>query len=117
MDTDSDKKTRKSRLEYKSLTTWILLLSCAVSFSALVIYIAEADFKDTTLYILLIVLRYSSFMVCLCSLHKIAMHIYGVFRGYKFHVKKFIIFICFFLYGVFIIFFETFILAISRGNE
>jgi len=87
-----------------------------VSFTALVIYFAEADFTDDVLYILLITLRYSAFLICLCAIHKMAMHIYGVIRKYKFRPKRFAIFLSFFIYGVGVIFLESLIVAISRGN-
>jgi len=116
LEIESEKKARSSRLEYKSFTTWILLLSFTISFTTLIIYLAEVNFNDRTLFIMLIILRYSSFMICLCSLHKIIMHLYGVLRRYKFRLKKFAIFLGFFLYGVGIILLEAFVAAVSGGN-
>lgn len=116
MSNERQKEDKKDRLRYKSFTAWILVASFAVSFTALIIYLAEASFSDINLYLLLIVLRYSAFIICLCSLHKMIMHIYGIIRHYKFRPKKFVIFLGFFLYGVSIILFEAFISAISGGN-
>jgi len=113
---EKEKQKARNNLRYNSLTAWLLVVSFAISFVSLIIYLAEAGFSDEILLILLLVLRYSAFMVCLCSLHKMVMHMYGVFRRYKFHPKKFAFFVCFLLYGVCIILFESFIVAISRGN-
>jgi len=115
--TVSEKETRKNKLKYNSITAWILVFSFSISLISLVIYLAEVGFSDINLYILLIVLRYSSFMVCICSFHKMVMHVYGLFRRYKFRPRKFFMFLGFFMYGFIIILFEAFIIAISRGNE
>jgi len=106
----------REKLRYKSLTSWIHFLSFFVSFTALVIYLAEANFSDEALYFLLIIIRYSSFLVCLCSLYKIFMHIYGLFRGYKFRLKRMIFLFGLLVYGIGVILFESFIVVISRGN-
>jgi hypothetical protein len=113
---NNNAESAKAKLRYKSLTAWILVVSFAVSFITLIIYLAEADFYDDVLFFLLAILRYSSFMVSLCSLYKILMHVYGLFRGYKFRPKKFFIFLGMFLYGILIILFEALIVAVSRGN-
>jgi hypothetical protein len=109
-------KEGREKLRYKSLTSWVHVFSFVVSFTSLIIYLAEADFTDETLYILLIVMRYSSFLVCLCSLYKIFMHIYGLFRGYKFRFKRMFFLFALLMYGICVVLFESFIIAISRGN-
>ena len=113
---DAPVKENREKLRYKSPTSWFLFLSFSVSFTALVIYLAEVNFTDDALFFLLMIIRYSSFIVCLCALYKIAMHIYGLFRGYKFRLKRMAIFLVLFTYGVFIILFESFMVVISRGN-
>jgi len=109
-------KEGREKLRYKSLTSWVHFLSFLISFTCFVIYLAEADFNDETLYFLLMLIRYSSFLVCLCSLYKIFMHVYGLFRGYKFKIKRMLFLLCLLFYGIFVIIFESFMIVISRGN-
>ena len=109
-------KEGREKLRYKSFTSWVHVLSFLVSFTSLVIYLAEADFSDETLFFLLMLIRYSSFLVCLCSLYKIFMHIYGLFRGYKFRIKRMVFLLGLFFYGICVIIFESFMVVISRGN-
>jgi len=106
----------REKLRYKSPTSWFLFLSFTVSLITLLIYLAEANFSDEALYFLLIIIRYSSFMVCLCALYKIAMHIYGLFRGYKFRIKRMVFLLGLLFYGISVIIFESFMVVISRGN-
>jgi len=114
--TQEPAKEGREKLRYKSITSWVHVLSFLVSFISLVIYLAEADFSDDALFFLLMLIRYSSFLVCLCSLYKIFMHVYGLFRGYKFRIKRMVFLLGLFIYGICVIIFESFMAAISRGN-
>jgi len=114
--TEAPAKEGREKLRYKSFTSWIHVLSFLVSFTSLIIYLAEADFNDETLFFLLMLIRYSSFLVCLFSLYKIFMHIYGLFRGYKFRLKRMVFLLGLLFYGICVIIFESFMVVISRGN-
>ena len=102
-------------INWDSPAAWILLLSLIVSISALVIYLKETDYSDETLFLLLTVLRYSSFLVCICSFYKILVNIYRIFRRQKASIFKVFIYLIFLIYGLCIIFLETVIVVISGG--
>jgi|TergutMp193P3_1026864.scaffolds.fasta_scaffold02066_5 hypothetical protein len=96
---------------------WILIFSFTVSAVILIIFLAEAVFRDETLYFLLIILRYSAFIICFCSLYKLVLSAYRFFRAPSVsRALKFLVFFGFFAYGAGLIFLESFINVISRGN-
>jgi len=99
------------------LALWILLLCFFVSLVALIIYVIDFNFSDTTLFFLLSVIRYSSFMLCICAFYKLSLNIYRSFRDRKFHIVRLTVYLIFIVYGIIIILFNLFIIAISRGNE
>jgi hypothetical protein len=47
---------------------WLLLFTLLVSFATLIIYLSDAGFSDEKLFLLLAVLRYSSFTVFVSSM-------------------------------------------------
>ncbi|MCL2809987.1 MAG: hypothetical protein FWD24_08020 [Treponema sp.] len=113
----TEREKARKNLEYKSFSAWILLLSFMASITILIIYFGEVDFSDETLYMLLMVLRYSAFIVSVCSLYKFILNIYRTIRYSKrFYLKKIIIFLLFTIYGITIIFFSMFIVVISGGT-
>jgi len=98
--------------------TMMLLVFCfSVSFVTLIVYMTDTYFPDETLFILLAVLRYSSFMVCVCSIYKLIVSIYRILRRPSaVGVVKVFIYFAFLVYGAAIVFFEAFVNVISRGN-
>jgi len=110
-------KAHKYKYRYQSISAWILVVSVTVSFITLIIYLAEVDFSDENLVNLLLVLRYSAFVVCLCALYKLLDNIIRIiFRKQKLKPKKLIIFLGFCFYGLGIFLLEAFIIAVSAGN-
>jgi heme/copper-type cytochrome/quinol oxidase subunit 4 len=96
---------------------WLLVFSFSVSITALIIYLVEVDFSDERLFFLLTVLRYSAFLVCICSFYKLLLNICRMIRRVAVHgVFSIFLYLALILYSLGIIFFEAFITAISRGN-
>ncbi|MCL2210710.1 MAG: hypothetical protein FWB95_02175 [Treponema sp.] len=95
----------------------LLAISLAVSLASLIVYIIDPEFSDETLFLLLNIIQYSSFMVCVCSLYKLLESSYYIItrpaRARHIRIAPYIIFI---IYGLAAIFMEAFIVAISRGN-
>ena len=95
----------------------ILASSFAVSVIALIVYLIEKDYSDETLYLLLTVLRYSSLLVCICSIFLLAAGIAGLIR--KPSVLSFtgvILSVFFTLYGAGIMIIDAFIVSFTGGN-
>lgn len=110
-------ENKRHKIRYKSLSAWILVICFFVSIITLIVYLAETDFSDSTLILLLVILRYSAFLVCLCSIYKFAVSIFFIIRRqHEFRPWKMIIFLVFILYGISIVYYEAFIVAFSRGN-
>ncbi|MCL2800874.1 MAG: hypothetical protein FWD28_03865 [Treponema sp.] len=111
------KEKTKIKLKWSSPTAWILVICFAVSFTSLIVYLIEIDFSDETLFFLLSVMRYSSFMVFICSIYKLLLNFYRIiFRKQPFIYQKIIAYILFLIYGLGIFLMEAFIVVISRGN-
>jgi len=95
----------------------ILYLSLFVSLAALFIYLLDPNLNDNTLFFLLILLRYSAFILCICSLYKLLVNIYHTIRRPKaLRAMKNVLYIVFIIYGTVIVFIETFISVIAGGN-
>jgi hypothetical protein len=112
-----EKKINAIERKYRSPAFYMLLFSFAVSVITLIVYFAESEFSDETLFFLLAVLRYSSFLVCVCSLFLL---IEGIGRIIKkpsvLSVVKTVLFLFSALYGAGIIIIDAFILSITGGN-
>ena len=101
----------------KSPAAWILAIGFAVSFITLVIYFAETDFSDDTLFLLLQILRYSSFLVFICSVYKLLLNFYRtIIKRKKKYIKNLIIYFFLMVYGIIIFLTEAFIVVITGGN-
>jgi len=97
---------------------WILGASFIVSLLSLIIYLVDANFSDRTLFLLLIIVRYSSFMMCICSLYKIFEGTYYfIRRGKKARPMRIYPYMLLIIYGLTLVFLESFVNVISVGNE
>jgi hypothetical protein len=95
----------------------LLYLCFAVSLTTLVIYLLDLNLSDKSLFILLIVLRYSSFILCICSLYKLLVNIYHIVRRPSLlRAIKSLLYLFFIAYGTVVILLETFVSVISGGN-
>ena len=107
-----------NRIKTSHPLTRMLYLCFFVSFTTLVIYLLELDYSDRTLFSLLVVLRYSSFILCGLSLYKLIINVYHTFHS-PFELRRFMkifIYIAIIIYALFIVLLETFITVISGGN-
>jgi len=106
-------------VKVRQFTTIVVFLSFAVSFLSFIIHSQNIiDFSDKVLLLLLIVMRYSSFVLCICSLYKLFINIYQFFqRPSLLSIMKSAGYLIFIAYGVFIIFYASFITVIAGGNE
>jgi hypothetical protein len=95
---------------------WVLLLFFCVSLAALIIYLIEINLSDKTLFLLLTVIRYSSFMVCICAFFKLVVKICHCVKERKFYLVKILIYLVLIVYGVVIILMQSFIIALAGGN-
>nr|AGS52984.1 hypothetical protein [uncultured bacterium contig00030] len=104
--------------KYRSPALWILALSFFISMVTLGVYLTENDFSDETLFFLLFILRYSSFVVCICSVYLLIDSIICFVRrsSVLFVIRIIVSFFCV-LYGVGIIIMDAFINSITRGME
>ena len=111
---ENPKKNRIFR--WTSPSAWILVIAFLISLFTLIIYFQESDFSDETLYLLLTILRYSSFLVCICAFYKILINIFRIRHLRLVSIIKIIINFLFILYGFGIIFLETLIVVIAGGT-
>jgi len=110
-------KPQKARLNFLSPTAWILFICFSVSVIILIVYISDIDYPDDMLYFLLVILRYSSFMVFLCAVYKLFLNFYRIFKKHmKIHVIKMVIYFLLVIYGLFIFLLEAVIVVITSGN-
>jgi len=95
---------------------WILLFSFIISLFSLIIYLLESGVADKDIFILLVIMRYSSFTVFLSSIFFLVTVIISIFK--KRSVKLFIQ-VLFSLLGIFygagVIAADAFISTISTG--
>jgi len=99
-----------------SPAVFVLISGFIVSLITLVIYLEELNFSDETLFFLLSIIRYSSFLVCICAFYKILIHLYRFIRYRKGSIVKIIVYLFFLVYGIVIIFFEALIIVTAAGN-
>jgi len=109
--------TRKKIKFRHSFTVYILVICFIVSVISLIIYFSEINYDDSTLFLLLAVIRYSSFFVIVCSFYKIILNLYRIFIiKRKVNVIKMILYFLLIIYGIIFFLFEAIIVVISRGN-
>lgn len=97
---------------------WILAFSFAVSAVTLGVYLAESDYSDKTLLFLLGVLRYSSFLVCVCSIFLLITGIGALIKKPSpLSALRVVLFFCSTLYGAGIIVIAAFIISITGGIQ
>jgi len=96
--------------------TFVLLLCFCVSITALIIYFLDFNFSDSFLFFLLKVIRYSTFMLCICSFYKLCIKVYHCIRNRKFYLVKILIYLVLIVYSIVIIFMEAFVIALAGGN-
>jgi len=114
--TDNAVHKKKERRGRKPVV-WILWICFSVSVLTLIIYLMDRDYSDETLFLLLNILWYSSFMVCVCAFYRLLEGIYYIIKRRKASRSlRLIPSMLFIIYGLCIIFFESLITAISRGN-
>jgi len=110
-------KTEKTGKIRHSLGVWLLLICLAVSLICLVLYILDLNYSDRALFVLLNILRYSSFFLCIFSFYRLIINIYRVFRRRTFNIIiQIFLYIVLIVYGIAIIFLEAFISAVAGGN-
>jgi len=113
-----EKKIRGIMSNRKNPGLWVLLQSLFLSLVALVVIIAETDYSDRTLFFLLAVLRYSSFLVFTCSVYLLINGIARVFRQPSPRAFVWIfLFMMSTLYGACIIVIDALIISVTGGNR
>jgi len=111
------KKTGKTGKLWHSPAAWILAVCLAVSLISLFLYLLDLNYNDTFLFLLLNVLRYSSFFLCIVSFYRLVLNIYRVFhRPSVFLFLQIFLNIILIIYSLFVFFLEAFISAIAGGN-
>lgn len=104
-------------IKTRNLATWAYRLCLIISLGTLVIYLLDLYYNDTFLYLLLIILRYTAFLLCTFSLYKLVLNIIHTFRRPSFsRVIKTLIYTLIIIYGAFIILMESLISVIAGGN-
>jgi len=105
-------------IKIQQFITGIVYLSFLVSFSCFIVYSQNINYSDKILFLMLIIMRYSSFILCVCSLYKLLISVINFFRRPSvLSFMKNVVYLFFFVYGAFILFFESFITVIAGGNE
>jgi hypothetical protein len=97
---------------------WILIFSLIISLLILVIYLSETGFADEELLLLLAILRYSSFAVCVSSIFIFVTGIICLTKKISVYLILQVIFsvLCVF-YGAGIIIIDAFITTITGGQS
>ena len=111
----------KFRVKLRSPVVWLLTICLAVSVISLIVYLAEVGFQDNVLFVLLAVIRYSSFLGFVCSLYKFLECIYVIVRFKRKSIRirfirRMIIFLIIIIYFLFIFYFNAFITVFAGGN-
>ena len=110
------KRRFKVFMGIQQLIMALLYLCLVISLAALVFYLLEVDYNDAFLFFLLIILRYSSFLLCICSLYKIIVNIFHIIRRPRIlRIMKTLLYLLFIVYGMSMVFLESFIVVISGG--
>jgi len=104
--------------ESRTTAGWIFFIGFSISIFTLIIYLTEADFSDKELLLLLAILRYSSFMVCVSSVFFFITGIIGfIKKPFVFSVFQIIFSILGVFYGAGIIIVAAFFAAITNGQS
>jgi len=104
--------------ESRAPAGWILFFSFLISLFTLIVYLAETEFSDEELFLLLVIMRYSSFMVCISSMFFFVTGIISLFRKPTVYSVLLVIFsILGVLYGTGIIMVDAFITTITGGQS
>jgi len=104
----------------KKPVSWLLVISFLFSIVSLAVYLTETGFSDENLFLLLVIIRYSSFLVFVSSLYKLFHYFYDIlFKKNKIakYIIKIIILLLLILYCFGIFFLEGFITVFSGGME
>jgi hypothetical protein len=108
---------KKISLKTQVFEISILYLCLVISLVTLVIYLLDLNLSDKSLFILLIVLKYSSTILCICSLYRLIVNIYHIIRRPSFlRAMKNLLYLVFIIYGTIVVLLETFISVIAGGN-
>jgi len=106
----------KRRIRH-SPAVWIIIVCAAASLAGLVLYLLYSGDNDTVLFLLLAVLRYSSFFLCICSLYRLMLCIYRVFRRFSAPLLMHIfMYIGLIVYGVSVFLYAAFTNVVAGGN-
>ena len=104
--------------ESRTPAGWVLFFSFLISLFTLLIYLAETEFSDEELSLLLVIMRYSSFMVCVSSIFFFVTGIISLFKKPTVHSVLLVIFsVLGVLYGTGIIMYDAFIATITGGQS
>ena len=110
-------KTGKTGKIWQSPPALILIICLAVSLTSLVLYLLDLNYSDRVLFLLLNVLRYSSFFLCICSFYRLVLNLYRVFhRPSVFIFLQIFLSIILIIYSLVVFFLESFIGVIAGGN-
>jgi len=113
---EGPEKTEKTG-KIRSPSAWILVICLVISLAGLVLYLLDLNYSDNVLFILLNVLRYSSFFLCVCSFYRLVLNIYRVFKKRSVVIfLRIFLYIVLIFYSLFIFFLEAFINVVAGGN-
>jgi len=113
----------------RSPLTWLLVVSFLISFGSLAVYLIGIGFPDEILFFLLAILRYSSFMVFVCTLYRLLYCLFRIFITHfiektRLKLSMFIrysilifIYIIFISYCAGIFYLEAFVTVFSEGTS
>ncbi|MDR0504098.1 MAG: hypothetical protein LBH16_12355 [Treponema sp.] len=96
---------------------WVLLGSFIFSLAAFIAYYKENELSDEKLFYLLSFIRYSSFLVCICSVFLLITSIIRLIRSPSvLPVLEVVLSIFSAIYGAAIFLFNVIIISITGGN-
>jgi len=111
----ADEKPKKVKLNLLSFSAWILTACFLLSIVTLIIYLNEKDYPDETLYLLLDIIRYSSFFLFICTFYKLLLNTYRIIkRSSRFDIKM-VAYILLLIYSFIALLFEAVVAAVSSG--
>jgi len=104
--------------ESRTPAGWVLFFSFLISLFTLMIYLAETEFSDEELFLLLVIMRYSAFTVCVSSIFFFVTGIISLLRKPTVYTVLLVIFsVLGALYGAGIIIADAFITTITGGQS
>jgi len=71
---------RNFKRNFKSPVFWLLASSITLTLVSLVVYLAGTELPDQSLFFLLSILRFSSFAALVCSLYRLLIFIYYIYK-------------------------------------